>query len=63
MKDYAIAYTQNPWNFFNLICLGKAFFKAEQPAKAVEFYEAALAIRPNYKNLRSDLEKIESTMR
>lgn len=63
MKDYGIAYTQNPWHFYNLLCLGQSFFKAGQPAKSIRFYEALLEIRPDYEDAKEDLEKIKSTLR
>ncbi len=63
IMDYSIAYTQNPWHFWNLLCLGQAFFEINQPIKAAEFYEAALDIRPNHQVVKEDLEKIKSTMR
>ena len=63
MRDYGMAYTQNPWNFYNLLCLGRGFFEAGHPARAAGFFEELLTIRPDYKNAREDLEKIKSTMR
>ncbi|WGV17730.1 tetratricopeptide repeat protein [Fuscovulum ytuae] len=60
VNDIARTLTLNPRHFGALSGLGMIFEQLEQPEKALEAYEAALAIHPRLQGLIEAVERLEA---
>lgn len=60
VNDIARTLTLNPRHFGALSGLGMIFEQLEQPEKALEAYEAALAIHPRLQGVIEAVERLEA---
>ena len=60
VNDIAQTLTLNPRHFGALSGLGMIFEQLEQPEKALEAYEAALAIHPHLEGVIEAVERLEA---
>ncbi len=62
VSDIGHVLTLNPRHFGALAGLGMIFEQLDQPDKALEVYEAALAINPHLNAVKDSIERLEKTV-
>ena len=58
--DYKMAYKANPNNIYVLASMGHAFFYNDQPDAAIECYEKALVVRPDFTVASENIKMIKA---